>query len=65
MALLKSYTFLTKRTVYYSVTVGADNKTEAREIAGDPNYYTYCEEEDDVVKHEDDEYKVVKYLGMN
>ena len=31
--LLNSYTFLTKKTVYYSVTVGAENVNEAEEIA--------------------------------
>ena len=29
MALLDSYTFEAKKIVYYSVTVGAENKTEA------------------------------------
>ena len=33
MALLDSYTFEAKKIVYYSVTVGANNKTEAKRIA--------------------------------
>ena len=37
--LLNSYTFLTKKTVYYSVTVGAENVNEAEEIASDPDYF--------------------------
>jgi len=65
MALLNSYTFLTRKSVYYSVTVGAETKKEAKEIASDPNYHTYCEQEDDVIMVEDDEYKVVKFLEMN
>ena len=32
MALLKSYTFLTKKTVFYSVTVGANTKKEAKDF---------------------------------
>ena len=31
--LLNSYTFEAKKIVYYSVTVGAENKTEAKRIA--------------------------------
>ena len=31
--LLNSYTFEAKKIVYYSVTVGAENKTEARRLA--------------------------------
>ena len=62
MALLNTYTFLTRKSVYYSVTVGAETQKEAKEIASDPNYYTYCENEDDVYKCQDDEYKVVKLL---
>ena len=30
--LLNSYTFEAKKIVYYSVTVGANNKTEAKEL---------------------------------
>ena len=33
--LLNSYTFEAKKIVYYSVTVGANNKTEAKRIASD------------------------------
>ena len=33
--LLNSYTFEAKKIVYYSVTVGADNKTEAKRIASE------------------------------
>ena len=43
--LLNSYTFLTKKTVYYSVTVGAENVNEAEEIASDSDYIG--DEEDD------------------
>ena len=35
--LLNSYTFEAKKIVYYSVTVGAENKTEAKRIAKDLN----------------------------
>ena len=62
MALLNSYTFLTKKTVYYSVTVGAETEDEAREIASDPDYHTYCDEEDDVQLIEEDQYEVVELL---
>ena len=43
MALLDSYTFEAKKIVYYSVTVGANNKTEAKRIASDfePVSYTH------------------------
>ena len=33
--LLNSYTFEAKKIVYYSVTVGAENKTEAKRIASE------------------------------
>ena len=63
MALLNSYTFLTKKTVYYSVTVGAETEDEAREIASDPDYRTYCDEEEDVLYlEEQDEYEVAELL---
>ena len=65
MALLNSYTFLTKKTVFYSVTVGANTKKEAKEIASDPNYNHYCEQEDDVVLCEQDKYHVVKLIEEN
>ena len=38
--LLNSYTFEAKKIVYYSVTVGANNKTEARRIASDFRFVT-------------------------
>ena len=64
MALLNSYTFLTKKTVFYSVTVGADTQKEGKEIASDPNYRHYCDEEDDVVWLEQDKYQVVKLIDQ-
>ena len=58
--LLNSYTFLTKKTVYYSVTVGAENVNEAEEIASDEYYEG--EEQDDVQLLEQYEYEVVELL---
>ena len=58
--LLNSYTFLTKKTVYYSVTVGAENVNEAEEIASDSDYIG--DEEDDVQLLEQNEYEVVELL---
>ena len=57
--LLISYTFLTKKIVYYSVTVGANSKAEAKRIASD---FEHCQhyEEDEYI--EGDEYKVGKLL---
>ena len=43
--LLNSYTFEAKKVVYYSVTVGAENKTEARRIAKD---FEHCQHYEDV-----------------
>ena len=61
--LLNTYTFLTKETVYYSVTVCAETEDEAREIASDPDYITYCDEEEDVLYlEEQDEYEVAELL---
>ena len=57
--LLNSYTFLTKKIVYYSVTVGANNKTEARRIAKD---FEHCQHYEEVEYIEGDEYKVGKLL---
>ena len=57
--LLNSYTFLTKKIVYYSVTVGANNKTEARRIAKD---FEHCQHYEEVEYVEGDEYKVGKLL---
>ena len=42
--LLNSYTFEAKKIVYYSVTVGADNKTEAKRIASDFEHCKHYEE---------------------
>ena len=42
--LLNSYTFEAKKIVYYSVTVGANNKTEAKRIASDFEHCTHYEE---------------------
>ena len=53
--LLNSYTFSAKKIVYYSVTVGANNKTEARRIAKD---FEHCQHYEAVAYIEGDEYKV-------
>ena len=58
--LLNSYTFLTKKTVYYSVTVGAENVNEAEQIASDSDYIG--EEQDDVQLLEQFDYDVVELL---
>jgi len=58
--LLNSYTFLTKKTVYYSVTVGAENVNEAEEIASDSDYIG--DEEDDIQLLEQGEYEVLELL---
>ena len=42
--LLNSYTFEAKKIVYYSVTVGAENKTEAKRIAKDFEHCKHYEE---------------------
>ena len=57
--LLNSYTFEAKKVVYYSVTVGAENKTEARRIAKD---FEHCKHYEEVEYVEGDEYKVGKLL---
>ena len=57
--LLNSYTFEAKKVVYYSVTVGAENKTEAKRIAKDFEHCTHYEE---VERCEGDDYKVGKLL---
>ena len=59
MALLNSYTFEVKKIVYYSVTVGAETKTEARRIASD---FEHCKHYEEVEYIEGDEYKVGKLL---
>jgi len=57
--LLNSYTFEAKKIVYYSVTVGADNKTEAKRIAKD---FEHCQHYEEVERCEGYEYKVGKLL---
>ena len=59
MALLDSYTFEAKKIVYYSVTVGANNKTEAKRIASN---FEHCQHYEEVEYIEGDEYKVGKLL---
>ena len=58
--LLNSYTFLTKKTVYYSVTVGAENVNDAEVIASDPDYLG--DEDDDVQELEQFDYDVVELI---
>ena len=58
--LLNSYTFLTKKTVYYSVTVGAENVNEAEQIASDSDYLG--DEDDDVQELEQFDYEVLELL---
>ena len=57
--LLNSYTFEAKKIVYYSVTVGAENKTEARRLASNFEHFKHYEEVEYI---EGDEYKVGKML---
>ena len=57
--LLDSYTFEAKKIVYYSVTVGAETKTEARRIASN---FEHCQHYEEVEYIEGDEYKVGKLL---
>ena len=57
--LLNSYTFEAKKIVYYSVTVGAENKTEAKRIAKD---FEHCKHYEEVEYVGGDEYKVGKLL---
>ncbi len=57
--LLNSYTFEAKKVVYYSVTVGAENKTEAKRIASD---FEHCKHYEEVEYCEGYEYKVGKLL---
>ena len=57
--LLNSYTFEAKKIVYYSVTVGANNKTEANRIASD---FEHCKHYVEVDYCEGYEYKVGKIL---
>ena len=57
--LLNSYTFEAKKIVYYSVTVGANSKAEARRIASN---FEHCQHYEEVEYIEGDEYKVGKLL---
>ena len=57
--LLNSYTFEAKKIIYYSVTVGANNKTEAKRIASN---FEHCQHYEEVEYIEGDEYKVGKLL---
>ena len=57
--LLNSYTFEAKKIVYYSVTVGANSKAEAKRIASD---FQHCQHYEEVEYIEGDEYKVGKLL---
>ena len=57
--LLNSYTFEAKKIVYYSVTVGAETKTEAKRIASN---IEHCKHYEEVEYVEGDEYKVGKLL---
>ena len=57
--LLNSYTFEAKKIVYYSVTVGAENKTEAKRIA---KYFEHCQHYEEVERCVGFEYKVGKLL---
>ena len=59
MALLNSYTFEAKKIVYYSVTVGANSKAEAKRIASD---FEHCKHYEEVEYVDADEYKVGKLL---
>ena len=57
--LLNSYTFEAKKIVYYSVPVGANNKTEAKWIESD---FEHCKHYEEVDYCEGYEYKVGKLL---
>ena len=57
--LLNSYTFEAKKIVYYSVTVGANSKAEAKRIASD---FEHCQHYEEVEYIEGDEYNVGKLL---
>ena len=57
--LLNSYTFEAKKIVYYSVTVGAENKTEARRLASN---FEHCQHYEEVERCDGFEYKVGKLL---
>tara|TARA_B100000902_G_scaffold397612_1_gene461923 strand:+ start:266 stop:496 length:231 start_codon:yes stop_codon:yes gene_type:complete len=57
--LLNSYTFEAKKVIYYSVTVGANSKAEAKRIASD---FQHCQHYEEVEYIEGDEYRVGKLL---
>ena len=57
--LLNSYTFEAKKIIYYSVTVGANSKAEAKRIASD---FEHCKHYEEVEYVDGDEYKVGKLL---
>jgi len=57
--LLNSYTFEAKKIVYYSVTVGANSKAEARRLASN---FEHCQHYEDVERCDGFEYKVGKLL---
>ena len=57
--LLYAYKFEAKKIVYYSVTVGANNKTEAKRIASD---FEHCQHYEEVERYDGFEYKVGKLL---
>ena len=57
--LLNMYTLEAKKTIYYSVTVGANSKTEAKRIASD---FDHCKHYEEVEYIEGDDYKVGKML---
>ena len=57
--LLDSYTFEAKKIVYYSVTVGAENKTEAKRIASD---FEHCQHYEEVEYCDGNEYNGGKML---
>ena len=57
--LLNAYTFEAKKIVYYSVTVGANNKTEAKRIASN---FEHCQHYEEVERCDGFEYKVGKLL---
>ena len=57
--MLDSYTFEAKKIVYYSVTVGANSKTEAKRIASD---FEHCQHYEEVERCDGFEYKGGKLL---
>ena len=56
---IKQLHIWSKKIVYYSVTVGAENKTEARRIAKD---FEHCKHYEEVEYCDGYEYKVGKML---